>query len=122
MTNAQAEGRRAIEGLEIALKAKEALLEKKGEDLVLLDVREISSITDYYLIATGHTAPHLKALSQEVERALKKERVRCFRHSGTPESGWFVADYIDAVVHIFTSEMRGFYNLEQLWSDAPKVE
>lgn len=95
---------------------------KKGEQIVLLDVSGISPVTDYYLIATGNSAPHLKALAGEVEKALSMHGVRCFRRAGTPDSGWIVADYLDFVVHLFTSDLRDHYQLERLWNDAKVVE
>jgi len=110
-----------IDGMEVALKAKEALSSKKGENIVLLDVREVSSVTDYYVIATGANTPHLKALFQAVEQRLKAGGAACYRKTGNPESGWLVADYVDAVVHLFSRELRAYYALEALWSDAEVV-
>jgi len=94
----------------------------KGVNITILDVRELSNVTDYYLLVTGTSSPHLKALADETQRALRKSGVKCYRQSGTPDSGWLVLDYLDLVIHIFTEETRGYYALEQLWSDAPKVE
>ena len=109
------------DALTIAQKARDALLAKKGDNPVLLDVRGLSGITDYYLIVTGHNAPHLKALAEELDKGCKSAGLRCARRSGKPESGWMVADYLDVVVHIFSDEQRGPYALEELWSDAPRV-
>ena len=94
----------------------------KGEDVVILDVHGLSSVTDYYLIATGNSSPHLKALATEVENAMESAGRTCYRRAGKPESQWVVADYLDFVVHIFTSETRGHYALERLWNDARVVE
>jgi ribosome-associated protein len=98
------------------------VLSKKGEDVVLLDVRGLSTVTDYYLIATASNTPHVKALATEIERELEKEGVRCYRIAGSPDSEWVVVDYFDAVIHIFTAKTREYYALEQLWSDAKRVE
>ena len=114
-------GKRHIEAAELCDRARHALEEKKAQDLVLLDVRKLSSVTDYFLIATGTSAPHLKALTEEVEVPLKKAGVKRFSHSGTPESGWVVIDYVDVVIHIFSAEARRYYDLEKLWSDAVVV-
>ena len=111
-----------IETLELARKAKQAVLSKKGEDVVILDVRGLSTVTDYYLIATANSAPHIKALTTEIERVLEKEHARCYRLAGSPDSEWVVADYFDAVIHIFTPKTREYYALERLWSDAKRVE
>lgn len=98
------------------------LLAKKGEQVDILDVRDKSSVTDYLVIATGNNVPHLKALLGEVEHVLKEEDdISCYRRSGTPESRWLVADYIDVVVHVFSKETRGYYALELLWKDAARV-
>jgi ribosome-associated protein len=85
-------------------------------------VRGLSGVTDYYLIATGTSSPHIKALADELHRALRQDRIHCFRRSGGPESGWMVADYVDAVVHILTPEARDYYGLEDLWSDGQTIE
>jgi ribosome-associated protein len=98
-----------------------AIEDKKGLDPVVLDVRELSSVTDYFLMVTGSSAPHVKALAESVERALKETGVRCYRKSGTADSGWIVLDYVDTVVHIVNPETRAFYGLESLWSDAPRL-
>ena len=101
--------------------AQEAVENKKGADLAILDVRELSTVTDFYLICTGTSAPHLKALAEEVELTLKKEGQRVYRKAGSPDSGWIAADYVDVVVHLFLAEAREYYALEQLWNDAPRL-
>ena len=98
------------------------MLSKKGEDVVILDVRGLSSVTDYYLLVTANSAPHIKALTTEIEHELEKEKVRCYRIAGSPDSEWVVVDYFDAVIHIFTPKTREYYALEQLWSDAKRLE
>ncbi len=90
--------------------------------MVILDVRGLSTVTDYYVIATANNKPHLKALAGEVEESLEKEGTRAFRVGGTPESEWVVVDYFDAVIHLFTANTREYYGLESLWSDAKRVE
>ena len=111
-------GSEHIESAELCRWAREALEDKKGQDLVLLDVRDVSSVTDYFLIATGTSAPHIRALVEDIEVSLKREGARRFGHSGTPESGWIVLDYVDVVIHVFSPEARAYYDLEKLWSDA----
>jgi ribosome-associated protein len=103
-------------------KARAALEEKKGEDIVLLDVQKLSSVTDYYVIATGNNGPHLKALAAEVDRVLEAEGRTCFRRAGKAESKWIVVDYVDFVVHLFLKDAREYYGLEQLWNDAERVK
>ena len=89
---------------------------------MILDVRNLSSVTDYYLICSGNSAPHLRALAEDVDVTLKHEGFACFRKSGTPDSGWMVVDYVDVVVHVFSAETRAYYDLERLWKDAKRVE
>ena len=101
--------------------AREALENKKGEDIAVLDVRGLSGITDYYVIATGNSSPHLKALLGEVERQLGESGFPCHRRAGTAESRWMVADYHDFVVHVLSPDQRDKYALEDLWKDAKSV-
>jgi ribosome-associated protein len=95
--------------------------DKKGQDIVLLDVRGLSSVTDYTLIVSGSSPPHLKALFGAIHRSLKDEHVSCYRKAGTPDCGWLVMDYIDVIMHIFLDETRRHYALEELWAEAPRV-
>lgn len=90
--------------------------------MVLMDVRGVSGVTDFFLMVTGTSAPHIKALADETAVTLKKEGVKCYRKSGTPESRWIAMDYLDVVVHIFSADTRTYYALEELWSDAERIE
>lgn len=84
-----------------------ALEDAKGVDVKTYDVRGKSGITDFFVVCSGNAAPHLKALVKSLPKA--------YRVSGDPESGWIVADYINAVVHVFSPEARAYYALEKLW-------
>jgi ribosome-associated protein len=84
-----------------------ALEDAKGVDVKVYDVKGKSALTDYFIVATGAAAPHLKALAKALPKA--------YRTSGDPESGWIVSDYIDVVVHVFSAEARAYYALEKLW-------
>jgi len=108
--------------LELAKAAAQALADKKGENICLMDVGEHSSITEYFLIVSGSSPPHLKALFQTVQRDLKDKDVRCYRKAGTPDGGWLVLDYVDVVIHIFREELRMYYAIEELWNQAPRVD
>lgn len=110
-----------MQALKLAKAAHRALDDKKAMDIVLLDVRELSGVTDYFLIATGRSTPQLKAMFNEVQRSLKQEGVQCFRRSGTPESGWLTLDYFDVILHMFSEETRSYYAIESLWEAAPVV-
>jgi len=102
--------------------ARDALDDRKAEDVRLLDLRGASAVTDFVMVATGNSAPHLKALSNAVMRRLKDGGEHCYRHAGQPEGGWLVLDYIDVVIHIFSREARMYYAIEDLWPDAPRRE
>ena len=88
---------------------KNALEAAKGVDVKVYDVHGKSALADFFVVATGSAAPHLKALVN----ALPK---KAYRVSGDPESGWVVADYVDVVVHVFSPEARAYYALEKLWT------
>ena len=92
----------------LAEEFKAALVDAKAQDVKVYDVRSVSGLTDFFVVATGSAAPHLKALV----KALGK---KAYRVSGDPESGWIVSDYIDVVVHVFSPEARAYYALEKLW-------
>ena len=96
--------------------AAKALVERKAADVKIYDVRGKSSLTDFFVVATGAAAPHLKALVAETQAAMKTAGVMSHRTSGDPESGWIVVDYIDVVVHVFSPEARAYYALEKLWA------
>jgi len=104
------------------MQAREILDGKHGKDPVLMDVRgQQSGITDFFLIVTGTSPPHLKALFNEVQQGLKAKGVACFRKAGMPEGGWLVLDYVDLVIHILSPEAREYYDLESLWKTAPHL-
>ena len=92
-----------------------ALEDRKGADVKVYDVRGKSGLADFFVVATGSAAPHLKALVAESQKAMKEAHVASYRTSGDPESGWIVVDYIDVVVHVFSPEARAYYALEKLW-------
>ena len=98
-----------------------ALAEKKAEDLRVLDVGAESTITDYLILATGTSEPHLRALRSARELALKSSGTRLVGLETAEQSGWTVVDAFDVMVHLFTPEQREHYGLENLWKDAKVV-
>ena len=98
--------------------ACEALLDKKAQDLKLLYFGDSSPLTDCFVIATGTSDPHLKALRDNLEKTLKDNQVELYSRDRFQPSGWLVLDAIDFVVHLFSSEQRQNYALESLWKDA----
>jgi len=103
---------------------KEALESKKGDNIVIINVSEVSSITDYMVLCTGLNTPHLRALSDAVikQRRLETPPEAPIHRAGSTGSEWLVLDYFNIVVHFFTPAMRTYYALEQLWKDAPVVD
>ena len=97
--------------------------EIQAEGIEVLDLRGISSLADFFVICSATSLPHLKAVSRDVRHNTKEETGEGPRSSeGEASSQWLVLDYVDVVVHIFHEEKRDFYALEDLWSDAPRVE
>ena len=89
---------------------------------MVLDVRKISSITDYFVIATGTSEPHLRAISDEIQDKLREDHdVRPRAVDGTLQTSWLVLDYFDVIVHVMRADVRQLYDLETLWGDAAPV-
>jgi ribosome-associated protein len=122
--------RKAIQGheqtltsLQQARRIAALALEKLAEDVVILDMRPECSFTDYFVIATGRNPRQTASIWDEVHGRLKQEEQMLPRSvDGTSEGVWIVADYLDVVLHVFTPDARGFYRLEELWSDVPAVD
>ena len=94
-----------------------ALEDKKGEDIILLDVHEVTSFTDYFILCTGTSNRMLNALADGVNEKTREKHKKKGRVEGSPDTGWMVLDYGDVVVHIFDPELRGYYRLEELWKE-----
>jgi ribosome-associated protein len=107
--------------LELVRLCCRALDEKKAGDLRVLDVRGVSSITDYLVIATATSEPHVRALRVELEKAVDSAKTHIVGFETAHESGWAVMDAFDVMVHIFTPERRARYGLEKLWRDGSEV-
>jgi ribosome-associated protein len=111
-----------VPGRDIALAAARAASAKQAEDVVILDVGEIIVITGYFVICSASSDRHLKTVIEEIDKAIKELGERPIRREGEGEAGWWLLDYVDVVVHVFGREEREYYDLERLWSDAPRVE
>jgi ribosome-associated protein len=98
-----------------------ALDDKKAEDLRVLDVSKLSSITDFLVLATGGSEPHLRALRIELERVLDAEKARILGVDTSKGSGWTVVDAFEIMIHVFTPENRDKYRMELLWRDATEL-
>jgi ribosome-associated protein len=114
---------RHLTSLEQARRIAALCQEKLATDVTILDMRGVADFTDFFVIATGRNPRQTKAIYDEVAGQLKKEHKLLPRSTaGVSEASWIVADYLDVVLHLFTPDTRGFYRLEDLWSDVPSVE
>ena len=97
--------------------------DKKAEDVIALDVRKLSSVADYFVICSGTSEPHLRAISDAITNGLRDEHeLRPRAIDGTLQTAWIVMDYFDVIVHVMKSDVREKYDLEALWNDAPQVK
>jgi ribosome-associated protein len=115
-------GRRAAGSLERALVAAQVAADNRGRDIVVLDMRELTAIFDYFVLATGTSRRQLHAISEEIDRTLEKDLGdRRLGIEGYRESRWILLDYGDVVIHLFDAEAREFYAIEDLWAQAKRV-
>ncbi len=112
-----------MDSKELALKCRELADHKKAENIVILDVHKLSSVTDFFVIATGTSAPHLRAVVDEIEDGLKRDAaLRPQTRDGRVGESWIVLDYFDVIVHVMRGDVRDRFDLEGLWRDAPRIE
>ncbi len=107
----------SLDGLEVARTIVNALEEKKGEDILLMDLQGVTPFTDYFVICTGTSNRMLKALIQAAMDDVRDEYDLRTKVEGTELDGWILADFGDVILHLFSPLQRDYYNLEQLWSD-----
>jgi len=106
----------------LALGIARALDDKQAEEIRVFDVRGVSTVTDWCVVATGTSAPHLKALLKAVQGWLREqENAPRTRQSGEPDSGWVLLDAFSVVVHLFVPEAREYYDIETLWANAKEL-
>jgi ribosome-associated protein len=106
--------------IEIFRESARLLEEKKGMDLMFLDLRDVNSYLDYFIIVTGNSRIHCRSMAREMEKFIHSRGLRA-RNRPDYESGWIILDFSELIVHIFTQEMREYYQLEKLWGDAKKI-
>ena len=104
-----------LEPADLARRIIDLFSERQAGDVVLLDLRQVASFTDYFIIASGQNLRHIRALQDAVDVDLAKEGIKALHTEGTIESGWLLIDFGDVIVHIFSPEERAYYNLEALW-------
>jgi ribosome-associated protein len=113
---------RKMDSRKLALLCRDFGDNKKAENIVILDVRKISSVTDYFVIASGTSEPHLRAIVEEITSKVRDESGQRPRAvDGTAHGAWVVLDYFDVIVHVMRQDAREHYDLEGLWGDAPRV-
>jgi ribosome-associated protein len=107
------------DALQVALKAVD---DKKGHDIAVLDISEIASFANYFVICTGDSSRQIQAIADEVELKLRNEGLRPNHIEGYRNAEWVLLDYVDMVVHVFSKSARTFYDLERLWRDGKRLE
>lgn len=113
----------SVDSKELALQIADAAEDKKAEDIVLLNVSEVSYLADYFVIITGFSGTQLKAIAESIDQRIEEKYNRLpIRVSGKREGNWVVLDYEDVIVHIFLPEEREYYNLEAFWGHAERIE
>ncbi len=108
--------------LETALLAVKALDGKKGLNIQVIEISDISVLADYMVIATGTSSTHVKALADEVEYRLDEAGVSVSHIEGYRSNSWILLDYVDVIVHVFSEEAREFYDLDRLWQDGESID
>ncbi len=104
---------------ELAHQISEIIFTKKGFDVVAIDLRKLVTFTDYFVICSADSDTQVKAIADQVDKALLDEGIKSWHKEGLKALSWVLLDYVDVVVHIFKKDAREFYNLEKLWGDAP---
>ena len=112
----------SINGEERVLLCVNASLKRKAKDLIILNVRELSSFADYFIICSGTSDRQVQAIAESIQENLKENGILPLGVEGERIGKWVLMDYEDIIVHIFYEPIREFYDIERLWSDAPRVE
>lgn len=102
---------------------EEIAYDRKAENIVRIDLKEVAAVSDYFILCTATSEPHIRAIAERIQRGvLEKLKVKPLHVDGSPESRWIIVDYGMVMVHIMTEDSRSLYQLEDLWSDAPKTD
>ena len=104
-----------------ALRIAKAALDSKADDLTILDLRVLSSTFDFFVICSATSQRRCQAIADEIQEQLRPAGARLWHHEGYAEGSWVLLDYGSVVAHVFSAELRAFYQLERLWIDAPRV-
>ena len=106
----------------IALLARDAADDKKGEEIVILDLTKLSSIAHYFVITHGNSDRHVKAIGNHIIDTMDQEKIHLWHKEGIQDGKWVLLDYGSVIIHIFYHETRDFYGLERLWGEAPQLK
>ncbi len=112
-----------MDSKKLALLCRDYADHRKAEDVVVLDVHDLSSVTDYFVIASGTSEPHLRAVVEEITSRLRDEHdIRPVRTDGSVQGAWIALDFFDVIVHVMRTDTRERYDLEGLWGDAKRIK
>ena len=114
---------RSMDSKKLAQRCRDLADDKKAENLAILDLRKLPGVTDFMVLCSGTSEPHLRAIEEEITRKLREQHETVPRAvDGTRNSGWIVLDYVDVIVHVMKADVRERYDLEGLWNDAPQLK
>ena len=102
---------------------EEIAYDRKAENIIRLDLSDMSAVSEYFVLCTATSEPHVRAVADRIQRGvLEKLKVKPVHVDGSPESGWIIVDFGNVMIHVMTAESRQLYQLEELWNDAPKTD
>ena len=110
-----------LDPAQLAKVAVDAASDKKASDIILLDIRDVTTIADYFVICSGNNPRQIEAIASAIDEELEKQGANVLHREGVAESGWLLIDFGDVIVHIFGAKEREYYRLERLWSEATTV-
>ena len=111
-----------LSGSEIAEIGADAALDRRANNVVILDLRGLSAVADYFVICSGNSDTHVEGITNIIEEKLNEQGAKVWHREGGKRASWILLDYIDVIMHVFTEDAREFYGLERLWGDAPRTE
>ncbi len=111
----------AEDSLQLAKQIAEQLDNYKGDDIIILQIKEITLVADYFILVTGTSTTHIKSLADNLVYELKQQGMSPLHQEGMSEGNWILIDYDSVIVHVFLEETREFYNLERLWGEAEEI-
>ena len=119
--DAKAQDKQA-QALRLAIEAARIARDRNCREILVLDLRELSPVTDYFVIATGTSGRQMSAVTEEIRQNARAMGHKAFRTAGAESADWILIDFVDVVVHLFDEEHRRYYDLELIWGEAPRVD